>query len=116
MKVLVCGSRSWNDYDAIYGALAELVAERGSFSVMHGAARGADRLAGEAARRLGLEVVEYPADWKRYGRRAGYLRNEQMLAAGPDLVVAFHEAGSRGTAHTIALAREAGIEVRVHER
>jgi hypothetical protein len=57
---------------------------------MHGAARGADRLAGAAALRLGLEVVEYPADWKRHGRRAGYVRNEQMLAAGPDLVVAFH--------------------------
>jgi hypothetical protein len=82
---------------------------------MHGAARGADRLAGAAASTLGLEVVEYPADWRRYGRRAGFLRNEQMLAAGPDLVVAFHQDSSRGTAHTISLARKAGIEVIVHE-
>lgn len=115
MKVLVCGSRSWSDYDAIYRALRDLVDERGQFVVIHGAARGADRLAGAAAARLGLEVIEYPAQWERYGRRAGFVRNEQMLAQAPDLVVAFHEGGSRGTAHTIARARAAGIEVIVHD-
>lgn len=116
MKVLVCGSRDWDDYDAVHGALASLVAERGQFVVMHGGARGADRLAGSAAARLGLEVREYPANWKRHGRRAGYLRNEEMLAACPDLVVAFHKDGSRGTAHMISVARKAGIEVIVHSR
>jgi hypothetical protein len=146
MRVLVCGSRSWTDYSAIERALSQLVEERGRFVVMHGAARGADRLGGGGgrppagrraagpprpapppppgaarrpgapARRRGAEVVEYPADWKRHGRRAGYLRNEQMLAAGPDLVVAFHRDSSRGTAHTISLARKAGIDVVVYRR
>lgn len=115
MKVLACGSRSWTDYGAIQGALSGLVEERGPFVVIHGAARGADRLAGAAARRLDFEVIEYPADWKRYGRRAGYVRNEEMLAAGPDLVVAFHRDGSRGTAHTIRLARDKGVEVVIYE-
>lgn len=115
MKVLVCGSRTWTDYGAIYRALSELVEERGRFVVMHGAARGADRLAGAAALRLGLEVIEYPADWKRHGRRAGYVRNEEMLGAGPDLVVAFHRDSSPGTAHMISVVRRAGIEVIVYE-
>ena len=114
MKVLVCGSRSWDDYGAVESALGELVTRRGRFTVMHGAARGADRLAGRAARALGLDVVEYPAQWDRLGRRAGYVRNEQMLAERPDLVLAFHKDGSRGTAHMIKLARDAGIEVEVH--
>lgn len=114
MKVLVCGSRSWTDYGAVHRALADLVVERGSFVVMHGAARGADRLAGTAAARLGLEVIEFPADWKRHGRRAGYLRNQEMLAQAPDLVVAFHRDSSPGTGHMISLARRAGIEVIVY--
>lgn len=114
MKVLVCGSRDWSDYDSVLDAMGRLVEERGRFTVMHGAARGADRLSGRAAAELGLEVLEYPADWDRFGRRAGYVRNQQMLDQRPDLVVAFHRDGSRGTAHMIELARKAGIEVEVH--
>ncbi len=56
MKVLVCGSRSWDDYDAVHGGLAELMKQHGRFTVMHGAARGADRLAGRAGRAVGLDV------------------------------------------------------------
>lgn len=55
----------------------------------------------------------FPADWEKYGKRAGPLRNEAMIAAGADLVLAFPLPGGKGTQHTIRLAREAGIPVRV---
>jgi hypothetical protein len=55
----------------------------------------------------------FPADWERYGKRAGPIRNAEMVKAGADVVLAFPLPGGRGTQHTIRLAREAGIPVKV---
>lgn len=80
---------------------------------MHGTARGADRLAAGYADSLGLEVEHYPADWKRHGKRAGILRNLEMLDAEPSLVIAFWNGRSCGTKHTIDEARRRGIPVEI---
>jgi len=114
MRVLVCGSRNWSDGRAIRERLRSL--PRGS-TVVHGGARGADRLAGEIARTLGFEVHEMPAHWFRnetFNRRAGLERNIAMLETKPDLVIAFWKDGSTGTAHTIEQATRRGIALEVH--
>lgn len=115
MRVLVCGARDWTDADAIR---RELLALPAGSVVIEGAARGADRLAAQIARELGLGVEEYPADWMRYGRAAGPIRNRRMLEEGkPDLVLAFHAdlARSKGTRDMVERAQKAGTEVRVVE-
>lgn len=84
-----------------------------SSTVVHGAARGVDRIAGQEAEKLGLLVEAHPADWDRFGKSAGYRRNAEMIALGADLVLAFWDGKSRGTQHTIELARGAGIPVEV---
>jgi hypothetical protein len=71
-------------------------------------------MADHAALMLGLDSERYAADWKQYGKRAGILRNLQMLDQRPDLVLAFQRNGSRGTQHTIDEARKRGIAVEVH--
>jgi hypothetical protein len=109
MRVLVCGSRSWKDQRRIRSRLAQL--PRGTI-VLHGGARGADRLADGAARGLGMTVMEFKADWSR-GRQAGFERNLVMLDEKPDLVLAFWDGQSKGTAHTIDQAIERGIAVEV---
>jgi hypothetical protein len=111
MKIVVCGSRSWSDYGAIHARLAQLAA--GSV-VISGGAPGADRLAERAARSLGLQLVVMPADWRRHGRAAGPIRNAAMLAAGPELVLAFWDGVSRGTADMVQRSRAAGVSVEVH--
>ena len=111
MIVLVCGSRDWSDGNAIAERLDML--GRGT-TIIHGAARGADRMAGKLAQAFGYVVEEYPADWRGKGRRAGILRNLEMLDAKPDLVLAFQRNGSTGTQHTIDEARKRGIPVEVH--
>jgi hypothetical protein len=58
-------------------------------------------------------VRVFPADWERYKRRAGIIRNLEMLDQEPDLVIAFWDGKSRGTAHTIGEARRRGIPVEV---
>lgn len=117
MIVLVCGSRDWTDREAIERALGAVAAKLPpslDVTVLHGAARGADQLAGEVANDYSFTVREFPADWRRYGRRAGFVRNIQMLDEQPDLVLAFQRNDSRGTQHTIDQARRRGIAVRVY--
>ncbi len=79
-------------------------------TLIHGAARGADSMAGQYGAEMGLKVQAFPADWATHGRAAGPIRNRQMLVEGkPDLVIAF--AGGRGTANMMVQAREAGVPV-----
>jgi hypothetical protein len=110
VKVLVCGSRDWIDAEVIADRLTDLPDD---VLVIHGGYRGADRLAGQIADLFGFEVREFPADWRGKGKRAGYLRNLEMLDEAPDLVLAFQRNGSRGTQHTIDEARHRGIPVEV---
>ena len=66
--------------------------------VISGAARGADRMAAEWAASNDVPCDEYAAEWDRYGKSAGYRRNERMLNEGrPHLVVGFPQGESRGT-------------------
>lgn len=106
----------------MFAVLSELWANANRvnrLTVVHGAARGADRMAGEWARSRreeGVIELPFPADWRRYGRAAGVLRNQRMLDEGkPDLVLAFHDDidHSRGTKDMVRRARGAQIEVRV---
>ncbi|MEV0363964.1 SLOG family protein [Nocardia fusca] len=108
-RILVTGSRSWTDSATIRDALA---AYKGMRAVLvHGDSRGADRIAASIWQSWGGKVETHRADWDQYGKKAGPLRNQQMVAAGADICLAFNQADSAGTAHTMRLAREAGIQV-----
>lgn len=117
MKVLVTGDREWDDFGLIEHVLEGLP---DSFTVLvHGAARGADSIAGWLVREkyLGLVERKYPAEWDKFGKAAGVLRNQQMLdEEEPDLVVAFHDdiRNSKGTKDMIQRALKAEIEVRLY--
>ncbi len=108
LRVLVCGSRSWMNVRTIHEALAKL--PPGS-TVIHGGAKGADEIAASCAVELGFHVETYLADWERYGRAAGPIRNRVMLRVGrPDRVFAFF-LGTLGTADLLRQARAAGVPV-----
>lgn len=111
MRVLICGDRNWHDRARIARAIAKLPV---GTEVIHGAARGADQIAGEEAKKLGFTVREFPADWSK-GRSAGPIRNRQMLDEKPDFVLAFHPdiKSSKGTADTVREATRRGIKVLV---
>jgi hypothetical protein len=110
LRALVCGGRQFADAAFIFSTLDALHAERPIGLLIEGAAKGTDRIAGQWAEDRGVEHAVYPADWQGLGRRAGPIRNEQMLREGrPDIVVAFP--GGRGTQHMCDLAGAAGIEV-----
>lgn len=106
--VVVTGSRSWDRSDVIRDSFRRC---GGSMHLVHGDARGADRLAARiAATELHWSVEAMPADWSR-GKKAGRERNLAMLDRQPDVVVAFCREGSRGTLHTVINAVNRGIPV-----
>lgn len=114
MKVLVTGDRNWTDKGTIHSVLSKLQ-KLGYTELIEGEARGADTIARNEALKLGYPIVsKYPAQWNRYGRGAGPIRNRQMLDEGkPDLVVWFHRnlAESKGTKDMVNYAISRGVHV-----
>lgn len=121
-RVLVTGSRGWDDIATIGAALEQALIDAGSRPVLvvHGACpSGADRHADHYARWLrgkgcGVDVEQHPANWSINGKRAGFIRNQLMVNLGADVCLAFIKDGSRGASHTAALAEAAGIPTRRH--
>lgn len=112
MKVLVTGSRSYPEPQDVFDVLASL----SPTVVIHGGCpTGADAFAERWCQDTGIPQDVHPADWQNYGRKAGYLRNVQMIAEEPDLVVAFFYGESRGTQMTVDLALAAGLTVRAYK-
>jgi len=114
VRILVCGSRTWIDGGVREGALRRVCAayDPQAIVIVHGAAQGADLLAAKFAARHNLQTERHPADWQRYGKAAGLIRNAEMVAAGADLCLAFIRDGSRGATHCADLAEKAGIPTR----
>lgn len=82
----------------------------GQLTIIHGNATGGDTVAKDFATVHWLNEEPYPADWNKYGKQAGFIRNQQMIDEGkPDVVVAFP--GGNGTRDMVARAKKAGIKV-----
>lgn len=116
MRVIVCGSRKWNDRERVEYRLAALPGDTVivvGYNPEKDTPKGADRFAYQEAQKLGLTVEPHPAQWDLYGKDAGFVRNEEMAAAGAKLCLAFWDSRSTGTADMMARARKHGIPVEV---
>lgn len=85
--------------------------------VIEGGAPGADALSLEAAEAFDVCVQSFPAEWEKYGKAAGPIRNTQMLNEGkPELVIAFHDdlQNSKGTRNMVQQAEKRKIPVKVY--
>jgi predicted Rossmann-fold nucleotide-binding protein len=115
MRLLVCGGRDFNDKERLRDAMNDVAQGQTDLVVIHGGARGADTLAGEIAREVHVKIITFHADWERNGKRAGPIRNQQMLDEGrPDIVLAMP--GGAGTADMVRRARAAGVTVVEHRK
>lgn len=110
-KILVCGSRFWKKRRPIELALMKAKPDL----VIHGESRGADKIAGDIAHAMGIVVCGVPADWKKFGKKAGPIRNQFMLDLNPDEVIAFHSdiENSKGTKDMVERARKKNIPVKI---
>ena len=104
MKVAIVGSRNFKNLSGIKSFIESLDKDT---VIISGGAVGVDRCAEKTAKELGMKTIIFNADWSKYGKRAGFLRNKDIVAAS-DYVVCFWDGSSKGTAHDIELAKEMG--------
>ena len=126
MKILVCGDRKWSDQDTMLRVLRKIREKqdncKGIVTVIHGAAKGADSMAGKIANSFAKShawrVKPFSANWKKFGNSAGPIRNRQMLKEKPDLVLAFHNnlKKSKGTLDMVQIALETGARVKLYKK
>jgi hypothetical protein len=115
-RVLVTGSRDWDDELTVEAALALACYQQVPAVIVHGACRtGADAIASRWTRNhrvIGLTEEAHPALWQWHGKAAGPRRNAEMVNLGADVCLAFIKDGSPGASHTADLAEKAGIRTR----
>lgn len=108
MNVAIVGSRDYPDMQQVRDFVNKLPQ---GFTIVSGGARGVDRVAAEAARQRGMNVIEFIPDWSQ-GKGAGMARNAEIVAHA-DAVIAFWDGKSRGTKNTIDRALSAAHVNRV---
>jgi hypothetical protein len=116
--VIVCGSREWDDVARIETRLNLLrVAHGDRLVIVHGCCpKGADRIAAEWCKRVGVKEKPFPADWHKHGHAAGPIRNLEMAQSEPKphLCLAFWVYGTRGTKDMIDTAASEAIPIEIH--
>lgn len=113
IKLIVAGSRGFDNYDFMCYYLDKCLQnlDLSQVTIISGGARGADELGERYARERGLNVLVMPAEWNKYGRGAGYIRNEEMAKIATHCVV-FWDGQSRGAEHMIKTARKYALHLR----
>ena len=115
--ILVTGGRDYFDFDKVEKVLGQFIPKDPNLKIVlvHGDAAGLDTVAGFVAKQYGFEVKPEPADWDKYKKSAGPVRNKKMLDDYPiDIVIAFP--GGSGTANMVKQARAAGFEPMMIEK
>lgn len=116
-KVIIAGGRDFDDWSYLVNAsmntLKHVLYEM-EYDVMVfcGKAKGADTLGERFAKIHNFEVKEFPADWDTHGKKAGFLRNEEM-AREADMLIAFWDGESKGTKNMIDNALKYGLETHI---
>ena len=112
MRLIVAGSRTFSDWPLMRKTLDEYIGDRKDVIIISGTCRGADRMGEAYAQTKNLSVERYPADWDRYGKRAGWLRNNEM-ADNADEVIVFMCHNSKGSKMMMNIATSRGMPCKV---
>ena len=112
MRVIIAGSRCCRHYHAV----CQVVRDSGFdlTTVISGGAEGVDTLGERYAAEHGIPYERHPADWGKYGRAAGPIRNHEMVQCA-DALIAVIMWPARGTRNMIHQAQKAGLPVFITE-
>ena len=114
-RIIIAGGRDFNDYNLLKEKIDNIISDKRKthqIYIVSGKARGADSLGEKYANENGLNIMEFPADWDKHGKSAGYKRNLEM-AENADALIAFWDGESRGTKHMIDIAKEKNLLTRI---
>lgn len=125
LRVIIAGSRDFDDFPKLMNSCNDILFkiteqhnDLDKIRIVSGAARGADQLGEQYAKLVGYEVSKFPADWDGLGKRAGYVRNDEMAKYAMEnsnygVLIAFWDGKSKGTKHMIDLAEKNGLELHI---
>lgn len=126
LRIIVAGSRNFNNFELLFEHIGKIstdyveryLYELSRVCIVSGTARGADHLGELYAKRVGLHIYRFPADWDLYGKSADYRRNAEMAKFASEegnigVLIAFGDGKSRGTKHMIDLAKRYALDVHV---
>ena len=111
-RLVVAGSRDFNDYSLLSAELDKLLAGKTNITIVSGTARGADRLGERYAAEHNLRIERFPAEWEKYHKGAGPIRNTKMVQSA-DAVIVFWDNESSGTKNIIECARKQDVPYRI---
>lgn len=112
MRVIIAGSRNYSNYHEPKEVCDKYLSKSTDICIISGTANGADKLGEQYAKEKGFSLKQFPADWDKHGKSAGYIRNKEM-ADNADALIAFWDGASSGTKHMINIAREKKLLVRI---
>ena len=110
--VAIVGSRTFKDYEFMKRKLDKCFMLKKPTAIICGMANGADLMGKRYAEENDIPVMEYPAEWDKYGKTAGYIRNTEMADVA-DAVIAFWDGKSEGTKHMIETSQKRNIPTRI---
>ena len=114
-KVIIAGSRGFSNYKLLHEQCNKFLREKRkthNIIIISGGARGADKLGEKYSQDEGFALEVFKANWDKYGKSAGFRRNEQMGEVA-DALIAFWDGKSHGTKHMIDIMNDKKLEVRV---
>ena len=128
MRIIIAGSRGFNKYNLLHdqcynifhqlsdeGLLTgDIFIDVSNMEIVSGTARGVDQLGEKLAEDYKIKVKQFYPDWNKYGKSAGYRRNEEMAIYAKEdngILIAFWDGVSKGTKHMINLANKHGLRV-----
>ena len=110
MRIAIIGSRNFDNYKLVIETLKPYKSKISL--IVSGAAKGADSLGEKWAIDNKIQTLIFPADWEKHGKRAGFIRNEDIIK-NCDGVIAFWNGISKGTAHSLSLAEKYNKPVKI---
>ena len=111
MKVIIAGGRDFDNYELLKEFCDNIIKDN-DYEIVSGNAKGADKLGERYSKDRNLKLTLFPADWNKYNKAAGMIRNKQMAEYG-DMLIAFWDQKSKGTKNMIDTAKKLGLVVTV---
>jgi len=112
MRIIIAGSREFDNYNLLYQNCEKAFSLQKIIEIVSGTANGADKLGEKYANEKGYKIKQFPADWDKYGKSAGYNRNEEM-AKYADALIVFWDGKSKGTKHMIDLGCKYKLKIKI---
>lgn len=116
MRIIITGTRTYDNYEELSKVTDEFIEKLGLEkkyqTIITGGARGADTLGKKYADENEIDNVVYKANWGKYGKSAGVIRNGEM-AKNADILLAFWDGSSKGTKDMIDKAFRRQLRIRV---